>query len=42
MKEFPEIDRGEFFPLPDARRKIIQSQAGFLDTLVNYLDQVEE
>jgi predicted NUDIX family NTP pyrophosphohydrolase len=42
MKEFPEIDRGEFFPVPAARRKIIQSQAGFLDRLVNYLDQVEE
>jgi predicted NUDIX family NTP pyrophosphohydrolase len=33
MKEFPEIDKGEFFSLSDARRMINQSQAEFLDRL---------
>jgi predicted NUDIX family NTP pyrophosphohydrolase len=42
MKEFPEIDKGEFFPIPDARRKIIQSQADFLDRLTNYLERANE
>ena len=42
MKEFPEIDKGEFFPIPDARRKIIQSQADFLDRLTNYLEGANE
>ena len=34
-KEFPEIDRGEFLSLPDARRKINGSQAEFLLRLEN-------
>jgi predicted NUDIX family NTP pyrophosphohydrolase len=42
MKAFPEIDKGEFFSVPDARRKIIQSQADFLDRLTNYLERVKE
>jgi predicted NUDIX family NTP pyrophosphohydrolase len=37
MREFPEIDKGEFFPVQDARRKIIQSQADFLERLTDYL-----
>ena len=40
MKEFPEIDKGEFFPIPDARRKIIQAQADFLDRLTDCLERV--
>jgi predicted NUDIX family NTP pyrophosphohydrolase len=40
MKEFPEIDKGEFFPIPEARRKIIPAQAGFLDRLTEYLERV--
>jgi predicted NUDIX family NTP pyrophosphohydrolase len=40
MKEFREIDKGEFFSIPDARRKIIQAQADFLDRLTNYLERV--
>jgi predicted NUDIX family NTP pyrophosphohydrolase len=32
-KDFPEIDKGEFFALPEARRKINQAQAQFLDRL---------
>ena len=42
MKEFPEIDKGEFFPIADARRKIIQAQADFLDRLTNHLERVNE
>jgi predicted NUDIX family NTP pyrophosphohydrolase len=32
-KDFPEIDKGEFFSLADARRKINHAQAEFLDRL---------
>jgi predicted NUDIX family NTP pyrophosphohydrolase len=42
MKEFPEIDKGEFFAVPDARHKITQSQADFLDRLTNYLEGAKE
>jgi predicted NUDIX family NTP pyrophosphohydrolase len=42
MKVFPEIDKGQFFPVPDARRKIIQSQADFLERLTSYLEHGEE
>jgi predicted NUDIX family NTP pyrophosphohydrolase len=37
IKEFAEVDRGEFFSLPDARRKINQGQAEFLDRLGKHL-----
>jgi predicted NUDIX family NTP pyrophosphohydrolase len=37
MKEFPEIDKGEFFSLPDAQGKINQNQAEFLDRLEKQL-----
>jgi len=33
ITEFPEIDQGEFFPLPEAHRKINQDQAELLDRL---------
>ena len=32
-KEFPEVDRGAWFPLPEARRRILAGQAAFLDQL---------
>jgi predicted NUDIX family NTP pyrophosphohydrolase len=32
-KEFPEIDQGKFFPIPEARQKINQHQAEFLNRL---------
>ena len=38
MREFPEIDRGEFFPLGDARRRINQGQAALLDRLEEHLN----
>ncbi|MGD0618686.1 MAG: NUDIX domain-containing protein [Bryobacteraceae bacterium] len=31
IQEFPEIDRGEWFTIDDARRKILKGQAGFLE-----------
>lgn len=33
MQEFPEVDRAGWFPLDEARRKILKGQAGFLDRL---------
>jgi predicted NUDIX family NTP pyrophosphohydrolase len=33
MREFPEVDRGEWFPLDAARTKILQSQLPFLEKL---------
>ena len=41
MKEFPEIDKGEFFSLSDALRKINQNQAEFLDRLQKHLAAVK-
>lgn len=37
MQQFPEIDKGAFFSLPDARRKINPNQAEFLRRLERYL-----
>jgi predicted NUDIX family NTP pyrophosphohydrolase len=37
MKQFPEIDKGEFFSLLDARQKINQHQAEFLKRLEEHL-----
>lgn len=36
--EIPEIDRGEFFDLPSARRKINPAQEPFLDRLLKLLE----
>lgn len=33
MQEFPEIDRGEWFPLSEARKRLLPSQTKFLDQL---------
>lgn len=33
-RQFPEVDRGQWFGLAEARRKILRGQAGFLDRLV--------
>jgi predicted NUDIX family NTP pyrophosphohydrolase len=33
MQSFPEADRAAWFDLPEARRKILKGQAGFLDRL---------
>jgi predicted NUDIX family NTP pyrophosphohydrolase len=37
MSEFPEIDRSEWFPISQARTKIVPAQAAFLDRLVERL-----
>jgi predicted NUDIX family NTP pyrophosphohydrolase len=37
MKEFPEIDQGKFFPIPEAHQKINQQQAEFLNRLAEHL-----
>ncbi len=33
LREFPEIDRGAWFPLDTARQKILKGQLGFLERL---------
>lgn len=33
QKEFPEIDRAEWFEIEEAKGRILQGQAGFLDEL---------
>jgi predicted NUDIX family NTP pyrophosphohydrolase len=33
QKEFPEVDRAEWFDLAEAKRRILPGQAGFLDEL---------
>ena len=42
MKEFPEVDKGQYFRLPDAQCKITKSQAELLERLTNYLDRVKQ
>ncbi len=37
MQHFPEIDRAEFFPIEEAKRKINEAQVAFLDRLVEAL-----
>jgi predicted NUDIX family NTP pyrophosphohydrolase len=33
LADFPEIDRAEWFPIAEARHKILKGQAAFLDQL---------
>lgn len=37
-QQFPEIDKGEWFSIPEARQKINPSQGGLLDELAKKLD----
>ena len=37
IREFPEVDRGEWFALAMARKKILASQSPFLDELLRKL-----
>jgi predicted NUDIX family NTP pyrophosphohydrolase len=39
QQEFPEVDKGEWFGLQTAGRKIIKGQAPFLDRLQSKLEQ---
>jgi predicted NUDIX family NTP pyrophosphohydrolase len=34
---FPEVDRAEWFPIEDARRKVLAGQSAFLDRLLSAL-----
>lgn len=38
QKEFPEIDRAEWFDLEEAKRRILPGHAGFLDELAQMLE----
>jgi predicted NUDIX family NTP pyrophosphohydrolase len=38
-KEFPEVDRGAWYPLAEARRRILTGQAPFLDELVRMAER---
>jgi len=38
FKDFPEIDKGGWFSIAEAREKIIAAQAGFLDELVEKVE----
>jgi predicted NUDIX family NTP pyrophosphohydrolase len=33
VQEFPEVDRAQWFNIPEARKQIIEGQAGFIDQL---------
>ena len=33
LQQFPEVDRAGWFPLPEARAKILRGQLGFIDIL---------
>ncbi|ACU63277.1 NUDIX domain-containing protein [Chitinophaga pinensis] len=39
MKSFPEIDRGAWFSVEMARKKILERQAAFIDELVQLIDE---
>jgi predicted NUDIX family NTP pyrophosphohydrolase len=38
VQQFPEVDRADFFPMEEARRKINEAQIVFLDRLIEQLD----
>lgn len=40
IKEFPEVDRGEWFGLSQAKRKIVKGQVEFIDRLAERLQPV--
>jgi predicted NUDIX family NTP pyrophosphohydrolase len=39
MRSFPEIDRGEWFDLTQAREKLLVGQLPFLDRLVAFVSK---
>jgi predicted NUDIX family NTP pyrophosphohydrolase len=39
IQKFPEIDRAEFFPLGEARKKINEAQITFLDRLLEAVER---
>ena len=38
MREFPEVDRAGWFPVDEAKRKLIKAQAAFVDELDHILN----
>ena len=38
MREFPEVDRAEWFGIDEARQRINPAQAAFLDRLMSRFD----
>lgn len=38
LESFPEVDRGSFVTIPEARRLLHRDQARFLDTLEKYIN----
>jgi predicted NUDIX family NTP pyrophosphohydrolase len=38
-EEFPEVDRASWFSIPEAKKKIIEGQSGFVGELVRILKQ---
>ena len=39
VKEYPEIDKGEWFKIDQAQRKILKGQVGFIEKLIAMLRQ---
>jgi predicted NUDIX family NTP pyrophosphohydrolase len=37
LQKFPEVDRAQWFSIPEARKRIIAGQIGFLDQLISTL-----
>lgn len=37
LQKFPEVDRAQWFAIPEARKRIIAGQAGFIDQLTSAL-----
>ena len=37
MRNFPEVDRAQWFNIPEARKRILAGQSGFIDQLVSAL-----
>jgi len=37
-REFPEVDRGDWFDVPTARQKLLAGQRGFIDQLLDHLE----
>lgn len=40
IKDYPEIDKGQWFDVDEARKKILKGQAEFLDRLISRLKSV--
>jgi predicted NUDIX family NTP pyrophosphohydrolase len=41
MQQFPEVDRAQWFNIPEARKRILASQVGFIDQLMALLSRHE-